>query len=423
MEGQCICLARGRKNLPPPNESHRLTTPLGEENAKGGGLTKALVRILIGGLFHTYEMSIINFFARTNFRNENRLFGIRREDRRLHMYIIGRTGMGKTSLLQNMILNDIYAGEGVCFIDPHGDAVQELLDYIPLHRVNDVIYFNPADTEYPIPMNMLEDKSPDRRHLFVSSAISVFRKLFNDHWQHRQEHILRNTLLALLENPDGATLIDVYRMLTDWRYRKKVAAIVCDPIVRSFWEHEFSKYVYQGKGESLAPILNKLGAFLSTPLVRNIVGHANSTIDFREVMDDGKILLVNVSQGRIGEDNSAFLGALVVAKLQLAAMSRIDVAENDRRDFYLYVDEFSSFVSGDAFSGILSEARKYRLCLTVSHQYIAQLDEKLRFAVFGNVGTVLVFPLGSEDAEFFEKHFYPEFKRRDVLEQANTTFF
>lgn len=363
-------------------------------------------------------MPDVNFFAKTDFRNENRLFGIKREDRRLHMYVIGRTGMGKTSLLQNMILNDIYAGEGVCFIDPHGDAVEGLLDYIPPNRVDDVIYFNPADTEHPISINILEDVGPERRHLVVSSAISIFRKLFNDHWQHRQEHILRNTLLALLERPEKTTLLDVYRMLTDWRYRKKVAAEVIDPVVRSFWQNEFSKYVYQGKGESLAPILNKLGAFLSTPLVRNIVGRAESTFDFRDVMDDGKILLVNVSQGRIGEDNSAFLGAVIVARLQLAAMSRIDVEEDRRRDFYLYVDEFASFVSSDAFSGILSEARKYRLCLTVSHQYIEQLDEKLRHSVFGNVGSVLAFPLGPEDAEYLEPHFYPEFRRGDIAGQA-----
>jgi hypothetical protein len=361
----------------------------------------------------------INFFATTDYRGQNKFFGIKREDRRLHMYVIGRTGMGKTTLLLNMILNDVYAGEGLCFIDPHGDAVEALLDYIPSSRVDDVVYFNPADLDYPIALNVLQGVGAESSHLLVSSLVSIFRKLYPDHWQHRQEHILRNILLTLLERPEVSTLLDAHRLLSDWRYRKKIAGEVKDPVVRSFWTNEFSKYVYQYKGEALAPIQNKLGAFLTTPLVRNIVGQQENKLDFREVMGRGRILLVNLAKGRIGEDNSAFFGSLIIAKLQLAAMGRIDVSENDRRDFYLYVDEFQNFVSGDHFDGILSEARKYRLCLTLAHQYLGQLDERLRQAVFGNVGTTIAFPVGPENGETLEKEFTPEFNRHDLVDHES----
>jgi hypothetical protein len=363
-------------------------------------------------------MPDINFFAKTDYRGQGRVFGIKREDRRLHMYVIGRTGMGKTTLLLNMILNDIYGGEGVCFIDPHGDAVEALLDYIPAGRVEDVIYFNPADIEHPIPMNVLEQVPPERRHLLVSSVLSIFRKLYPDHWQHRQEHILRNCLLALLENGEDNTLMEVHRLLVDWRYRKTIAEGVQDPIVKSFWKVEFPRYLYQYKGEALAPIQNKLGAFLTAPLVRNMVGHKGSGLNFREVMDRGQILLVNLAKGRLGEDIASFLGALIIVKLQLAAMTRIELPEETRRDFFLFVDEFQSFVTSDGLDVVLSEARKYRLCLTLAHQYMGQLDEELRQAIFGNVGTVITFPVGPEDAEILEKEFYPEFSHQDLVNHA-----
>jgi type IV secretory pathway TraG/TraD family ATPase VirD4 len=359
-------------------------------------------------------MSNINLFAKTNFRGEGKIFGIKKEDRLLHMYIIGKIGMGKTSLISNMALNDIYNGSGVCIIDPHGDMIESLLDYIPSERVNDVIYFNPADVKYPIALNVLEVREPERRHLVVSGLISVFRKLYGEYWQHRQEHILRNAILALLDYPGDRTLLDIYQMLTDWRFRKQIVEQIKDPIVRSFWKNEFSKYVYQFKGEALAPIQNKLGAFLSTPLTRNIVGQSKSNIDFREVMDNQKILLVNLAKGRIGEDNSSFLGSLIITKLQLAVISRIDIPEEQRKDFYLFVDEFQNFVSTETFEGILSEARKYRLRLTLAHQYIGQLDEDLTKAIFGNVGTIIAFPIGAENGEMLGKEFYPEFKREDL---------
>ena len=359
-------------------------------------------------------MSNINLFAKTNFRSEGKVFGIKKEDRRLHMYIIGKTGMGKTSLISNLALNDIYNGSGVCVIDPHGDMIESLLDYIPSERINDVIYFNPADIDYPIALNILENKEPERRHLVVSGLISVFRKLYGEYWQHRQEHILRNTILALLDYPGDRTLLDIYQMLSDWRFRKQIVDQINDPIVRTFWKNEFSKYVYQFKGEALAPIQNKLGAFLSTPLIRNVVGQSKSKIDFREVMDNQKILLVNLAKGRVGEDNSSFLGSLIITKLQLAAISRIDIPEEQRKDFYLFVDEFQNFVSTETFEGILSEARKYRLCLTLAHQYIGQLDEDLTKAIFGNVGMIIAFPIGAENGEMLGKEFYPEFKREDL---------
>jgi len=266
-------------------------------------------------------MGNINFFAVTDYRNQRKRFGIKRDDRRLHMYTLGRTGMGKTTLLLNMILNDIYANEGVCFIDPHGDAVETLLDYIPDFRMKDVIYFNPADVNYPTPINLFGESESHKKHLLVSTLISVFKKLYSGHWQHRQEHILRNTVLSLLEYQGQRTMFEIYRMLTDWRFRKRVISEVEDPVVKSFWQNEFSKYVYQNKGEALAPIQNKLGSFLTVPMVRNIVGTQQSNLDFRKIIDRGKILLVNLSKGRVGEDVSSFLGALLVTKLQLAAIA------------------------------------------------------------------------------------------------------
>jgi hypothetical protein len=331
------------------------------------------------------------------------------------MYTLGRTGMGKTTMLLNMILNDIYAGEGVCFIDPHGDAVEMLLKYIPAFRAKDVIYFNPADLNYPVPINIFGECEEQRKHILVSGILSVFKKLYAGHWQHRQEHIMRNSILALLDYSGDKTLFEIYKLFSDWRFRKQIVAEIKDPVVKEFWQGEFSKYLYQYKGEALIPIQNKLGAFLTVPMVRRIVGQAESKINFRKVIDDGKILLVNISKGRVGEDISSFLGSVMVIKLQLAAMSRIDMPEEKRRDYYLYVDEFQEFVASDAFEGILSEARKYRLCLTMAHQYIGQLDEDLRKAVFGNVGTVIAFAVGPEDAQFLEKEFYPDFKRNDLI--------
>ena len=363
----------------------------------------------------------INFFAETTFRNQRKKFGIKIDDRRRHVYVIGKTGMGKTNLVENMAIQDIQEGRGVGFIDPHGEAAENLLNFIPADRVNDVVYFNPADIENPVAFNVMEQIDPAHRHLVAAGLMGVFKKIWPDVWSARMEYILNNTILALLEYPNS-TLLGVNRMLSDIEFRKKVVDKVTDPMVKSFWTQEFAKYTQRLEVEATAAIQNKVGQFISNPLIRNIIGQVKSTIDMRDIMDGGKILIANISKGRIGEDNSRLLGALVITKLQLAAMSRVDTPEEKRRDFYLYVDEFQNFAT-ESFCNILSEARKYRLDLTLGNQYIAQLDEmtasgrstQVRDAVFGNVGTMICFRVGAEDAEFLEKEFMPEFVAADFV--------
>ena len=278
-----------------------------------------------------------------------------------------------------------------------------------------MVYFNPADIEYPISLNILEDTEPERRHIIVSGLISVFRRIWKDFWGPRLEHILRNSILALLEYPEKTTLLAIQRMLYDPQYREKIVEKIDDPIVKEFWRKEFPGYHARLQSEAISPIQNKIGQFLATPLIRNIVGQTKTSIDFRKVMDEGKILICNLSKGRLGEENSSLLGSLVVTKLQLAAMERIDTPEGSRKDFYLYVDEFQNFVSTEIFSHILSEARKYRLCLTMAHQYISQLDDSVREAVFGNVGTMISFRIGASDAELLGEIFRPVFSRDDFI--------
>lgn len=367
-------------------------------------------------------MPDINHFAMTNWRNRRELVGIRRADRRLHMYVIGRTGMGKTSLLSNMATNDIRGGEGVCFIDPHGDAVERLRRLVPASRLAHTTYFDPADQKHPMPFNILRHDAPERRHLLVSGLISIFSRLYAPYWQHRQEHILRNAILTLLDQPQVQTMVELYRLLTDTRFRKEATARVQDPIIRTFWQHEFPRYAFS-RGDGLSTLQNKFGAFLTTPLVRNIVGQPDRAIDFRALMDEGGLLLVNLSKGRLGEDNAAFFGGLLMLELQLAAMSRADVPESARRDFYLYVDEFQNFVAADGMDALLSEARKYRLCVTLAHQYLGQLDEQLRQAVLGNVGTVAAFPVGPEDAVSLERLFAPQLNRHDLVDHPARTLY
>jgi len=355
----------------------------------------------------------VNFFANTTFRDHKRKFGIKVDDRRRHVYIVGKTGMGKTEMLKNMAIQDIKEGKGVCFIDPHGEAAEELLDFIPSKRVNDVIYFNPADLDFPISFNVMEKVEPAYRHLVGSGLMGVFKKIWPDVWSARMEYILNNSILALLEYPNS-TLLGVNRMLANVEYRNRVVDKITDPVVKSFWTQEFARYTQRYEVEATAAIQNKVGQFISNPLIRNIIGQVVSKIDMREVMDDGKILILNLSKGKIGEDNSTLLGALLITKLQLAAMSRVDIPEEERRDFFLYVDEFQNFAT-ESFVNILSEARKYRLCLTLGHQYIAQMEETVRDAVFGNVGTLVSFRVGAEDAEYLEKEFTPEFTAADLV--------
>ena len=359
----------------------------------------------------------IVLFAKTNFRNKEVPFGIKADDRRRHMYVIGKTGMGKTTLMENMIVQDIAKGHGIAFVDPHGDSVEKVLEYIPANRVNDVVYFNPADTSNPIAFNILEAVDSEYKHLVASGLMGVFTKIWAGVWSARMEYILSNAILALLDSP-GNTLLGISRMLIDKKYRKKIVDNIKDPIVRSFWQDEFSNWPEKYRTEAVSAIQNKVGQFLSTAMVRNIVGQSKSTIDLREIMDNQKIFLLNLSKGRIGEDNSALLGAMIITKLQLAALSRVDIPEKDRKDFYLYVDEFQNFAT-ESFATILSEARKYRLCLTVGHQYIGQLvhdkSTKVRDAVFGNVGTIVSFRVGAADAEFLEKEFAPQFTENDLV--------
>ena len=366
-------------------------------------------------------MGDINFLAKTSFRNTEKKFGIKTDDRRRHIYVVGKTGMGKTSMLQNMAIQDIKNGNGIGFVDPHGEAAERLLDFVPSERINDVIYFNPVDIDFPIAFNVMEKVNLEHRHLVAGGLMGVFKKIWPDVWSARMEYILNNCILALLEYPNS-TLLGVNRMLANTDYRKKVVDRVTDPVVKSFWTQEFAKYTQRYEVEATAAIQNKVGQFISAPLIRNIIGQVKSNINMREVMDKGKILILNLSKGRIGEDNSRLLGALLITKLQLAAMSRVDIPEEKRRDFFLYVDEFQNFAT-ESFVNILSEARKYRLSLALSHQYISQMEEGVRDAVFGNVGTLISFRVGAEDAEYLEKEFVPYFNAEDLVNLAKYNIY
>lgn len=355
----------------------------------------------------------ITIFGSTNYRNAARSFGIKRDDRRRHMYIIGKTGMGKTTLLENLIISDIINGEGCCYIDPHGDTAQKILDFIPSNRINDVIYFSPADTQFPIAFNIMESVEESHKHLIASGIVSIFKKQFAESWGPRLEYILRNTIMALLDYP-GSTMLGVMRILVEKDYRDKVVEKIKDPVVRSFWVNEFTKWNDRVLQEVISPIQNKVGQFLSNFLIRNIIGQVKSTIDLRDVMDNQKILILDLSKGRIGEDTMQLLGSMIVTKLYMAAMSRVDMPENERKDFYLYVDEFQNFAT-DSFADILSEARKYRLNLVVAHQYVEQLPETVQAGVFGNVGTLICFRVGAADAEKLVLEFAPFFTEEDLV--------
>ncbi len=358
----------------------------------------------------------VNFFGVTNFRNQNKKFGIKLDDRRRHMYVIGKTGMGKTTLLENMVLNDIYAGHGVGLVDPHGDFAEKIINYIPPNRINDVVYFNPADIDFPIGFNILETINPRYRHLVASGLMGVFKKIWPDVWSSRMEYILNNTLLALLEYPN-TTLLGINRLLADDVYRRRVVRSLKDPVVKAFWETEFASYNDRYKQEAVAPVQNKIGQFLSASVIRNIVAQVKSRINIREIMDGKKIFIMNLSKGRIGEDNSRLLGGMLITKIQLAAMERVDMPENERKDFFLYVDEFQNFAT-ESFANILSEARKYRLGLIMAHQYMEQLDEMVLAAVIGNVGTLVTFRVGSTDAEILAKELMPVFIETDLVNLA-----
>ncbi|HEV8601283.1 MAG TPA: type IV secretion system DNA-binding domain-containing protein [Patescibacteria group bacterium] len=351
---------------------------------------------------------------------------IERDDRRRHAYIIGRTGTGKTELMKNMALADIKAGEGICIVDPHGDFVEDVLQYIPKERADDVILFEPSDTERPLGLNMLEVKDDSQKDFAIQEMIAIFYKLFPPEIIGPMfEHNMRNVMLTLMEDKQyPGTIADIPRMFTDTDFQKYKVSKVRDPIVRSFWEKEMAKTSDFHKSEMLGYLISKVGRFVENEMMRNIIGQPVSSFDFRKVMDEGKILLINLSKGKTGEVNAKLLGLIVVSKLQMAALSRSDIPEENRRDFYLYVDEFQNFVT-DSFATILSEARKYRLNLIMAHQFISQLtvqkegssamDTRMRDAVFGNAGTMICFRIGVEDAEIIAKEFAPVFNEFDVI--------
>ena len=358
----------------------------------------------------------ITYFATTNSRGESVPFGIKRIDRTKHMYVIGKTGMGKSTMLENMAIQDIRNGEGMAFIDPHGGTADRIMEYVPEHRKKDVLYFAPFDMEYPVAFNVMEDVGYDKRHLVVSGLMSAFKKLWVDTWSARMEYILTNTLLALLEYP-GSTLLDVNTMYTNKAFRAKVVDNIKDPVVKRYWVEEYAGMTDRFAAEATPAIQNKVGQFTSNPLIRNIIGQSKSSFDLREMMDQKKIIIINLSKGRVGDVNAQLLGSILVTKIYLAAMSRADssaAALATLPNFYFYVDEFQNFAN-QSFADILSEARKYKLNLIIAHQYVEQMEEEVRDAVFGNVGTTIAFRVGPFDAEVLETIFQPVFMATDLV--------
>ena len=333
------------------------------------------------------------------------------------MYIIGKTGVGKSTLLETLMRHDLSAGHGFALLDPHGDLVEKVLAKMPDERRADVIYFNVSDTSNPLAFNPLQNVSPAKRPLAAAGMLNVFKHIWDDSWGPRLEHILRNAILALLDQPK-ATLADILKLLDDERFRNQAAANIQSEQVRSFWLREFEGYPQRFRAEAVAPVQNKVGAFLADPILNRILTHSDSSFRLREVMDQGKILLVNLAKGKIGQDTASLLGALLVGRLGLAAMSRADKPEEDRRDFFLYLDEFHNFTTLSLVE-MLSELRKYRLNLILANQYLKQLTEPMRDAIFGNVGTLISFRVGAIDAELIEKEFRPEFSERDLTSLPN----
>lgn len=357
----------------------------------------------------------VTLFAETVYRDTLKKFGIKRADRRKHQYIIGKTGSGKTTLIKNMIIQDIQNGEGLAVLDPHGDLIHELLNYIPENRLADVVLFDPSDAEYPVALNMLEVIDPRQRNLIASGLLDVFKKYFANSWGPRLEYLLMNSILTLLEVPN-TSMLGIVRLLTDPDYNAYITSYISDPVLKDFWNKEFKQMKGNQKlmTEAVSPIQNKVGQFLNASTIRNIVGQPKSTIRIDDIINQGKIFLVNLATGRIGENNSSLLGAMIISQLQFAAMRRVDIPESQRKDFYVYADEFQKFAT-DSFATILSEARKYRLDLILTHQYIEQMPETVREAIFGNVGTLQTFTVGPTDAFFLEKEFTPTFLAQDII--------
>lgn len=359
----------------------------------------------------------ITFFAETNFRNKQVRFGIKREDRRAHMYLIGKTGTGKSTLLETLIRQDMASGQGLALLDPHGDLVEKILAQLPEHRKDDLIYFNVPDHTQALSLNPLESIAPLKRPLAASGLLEVFKKLWMDSWGPRLEHIMRNALLALLDQPQ-ATLADVLRLLDDQGFRRKAITKIQNDRVRDFWAKEYENYPPRFRMEAIVPIQNKVGAFLANPVLNKILTQNKNSFYLRRVMDEGKLLLVNLAKGKIGEDTSMLLGALLITRVGLAALSRADIPEGERKDFHLYIDEFQNFTTL-SLASMLSELRKYRVNMIFAHQYLSQLDPQVRDAILGNVGTLISFRLGVSDAEILQKEFYPEFSIKDLISLPN----
>ena len=362
----------------------------------------------------TSDPKELSFFGETNYRNDKKKFGIKRIDRRRHLYIVGKTGSGKSRLLQLLLISDIQNGEGCCLIDPHGDLADDVLKFVPKERIGDVVYVNPIDRDFPIGFNPLEpvESYEERQHL-SRFFISIFKKMFAENWNSRMEHLLRYITLALLETPDS-NVLGITRILSDTNYRQRVIKQIQDPVVKSFWTNEFSASNEQFISVAAVPIMNKVGQFISNPIIRNMVGQRKNMLDFDKFMNERKIIIINLSKGKLGEDNAALLGSMFITKIQQAALARARTPEEERRDFYFYVDEFQNFAT-DAFSSILSEARKYHLDITIAHQYIAQLPEDVKATAFGNVGSIITFAVGGDDAAYLSKEFSPTFSADDMI--------
>lgn len=357
------------------------------------------------------------FLGTSKFRGVERKVFISNADRQRHTYVIGKTGTGKSKFLQSLIIQDIEAGKGICFIDPHGDAVDELLGLIPPERSDDVIYFAPGDSERPMGLNLLEATTEDQKHFVATNVINMMYKLFDPYKTGivgpRFEHAVRNAILTILAEK-GTTFVELMRVLTDSKYVQELLPKVQDPIIRRYWTDQIAQTSDFHKSEVLDYITSKFGRFVTNKMIRNIIGQSESSFNFREVMDNGKILLINLSKGQIGEENSNFLGLILVPRILMAAMSRSDIPEEERRDFYLYVDEFQNFATPD-FAQILSEARKYRLNLIVANQFIGQIEEEIKNAIFGNVGTIITYRVGVSDANYLAHEFTPVFSEDDLL--------
>ncbi len=363
------------------------------------------------------DKKTINFFAHTVFKNKDTIFGIKDKDRRRHVWTIGKTGTGKSTLIANMAVDDLKKDRGIAVIDPHGDLCETLLDYIPRHRINDVIYFNPADKDFPININPLEVTNREEAELVTSGLMAIFTKIWPDVWSARMEYILRNSFLTMSQI-EGSTLEDVLKLISVKSFREKIETKLEDKSLLHFWQEEFDKMPDRLQKEAIAPIQNKVGQFVTSPLVRRVIGASKSSISIEDLMNDGKILLANLSQGRLGEDNAALLGATLITKIQIAAMRRVDVEEDKRKDFHLYVDEFQNFATS-SFIKILSEARKYRLNIMLANQYMAQIPENVQKAILGNAGTIISFAIGASDAQILNKEFAEVFSENDLVNLSN----